>query len=310
MRIRGDNQRTRGTTATKAPATVRRGSGRDRQTLPNFLIIGAMKGGTTSLYHYLKAHPQVFMPETKELHFFVDEKNFRRGTGWYERQFHNAGNAVAVGEASPDYAKYPLHRGVPERIAALIPGVRLIYVMRDPVERIRSHYLHDVACGRERRPIGEAVSGNEHYLAPSRYSLQIDQYLEQFPPEQLLLVTSDCLRNDRPAAMRRVHDFIGVNSDWSTPVQDLEFNSTDQKTTPGPLLRAARHIPGGARLRLLAPQQVKTAERLLGRTRHRLDTHAVSMPEALARELIDELTPDLARLRGHMDDDFDAWGLL
>jgi hypothetical protein len=278
--------------------------------LPNFLIIGAMKGGTTSLYSYLRAHPEIFMPPTKELHYFVAEKNLRRGAGWYRRQFRGAGDAVAVGEASTDYTKYPLFRGVPERIADLTPRVRLIYVVRNPLERIRSHYLHDVARGRERRPIGEAVSGNEHYLAPSRYAMQIEEYLKHFPREQLLLVTSEGLRNDRRATMRRVHDFIGVTSDLATPVQDREFNSAAQKTAPGRLLLAARHIPGAARLRLLAPRPVKAAERIFGTTKRPVDLQAGTMSPGLARELIGELEPDLTRLRGHMDEDFDAWGLL
>lgn len=299
-----------GRTRTNGRAMTRRTSEGGRQILPNFLIVGAMKGGTTSLYHYLRVHPEVFMPETKELHYFVAEKNLRRGIGWYERQFRNAGNAIAVGEASPDYSKYPIHRGVPERIADLIPGVRLIYVIRNPLERIRSHYLDDLARGRERRPIGEAVSGNEHYLAPSRYALQIEEYLKYFPRKRLLLMTSESLRDDRGAAMRRVHDFIGVNSDWSTPVQEREFNSTDKKTAPGPLLLAARHIPGAARLRLLAPRQVKAAERIFGTTKRPVNMEAGTIPMELERELIGELSPDLTRLRSHMNDDFDAWGLL
>lgn len=277
--------------------------------LPNFLVIGTMKGGTTSLHSYLSAHPDVFMPQAKELHYFVAEKNLSRGLGWYERQFRPAGNAVAVGEASPDYSKYPIHRGVPERIATLIPGVRLIYVIRNPLERIRSHYLHDVARGRERRPIDEAVPGNEHFLAPSRYALQIEAYLEHFPREQLLLVTSDALRDDRQTTMRSVHEFIGVTSDWSTPGQDRELNTAAGKTTPGVLLRAARHVPGATQLRLRAPRQVMAVEQLLRTSKRPVDTAASTMSEELERELLRELAPDLTRLRSHMDPDFDAWGL-
>ncbi len=283
---------------------------RGGRTLPTFLVIGAMKGGTTSLYHYLKSHPDVFMSSTKELHYFVAEKNLRRGIRWYERQFRGAGDAVAVGEASPDYSKFPLHDGVPERIAAVVPDVRLVYVMRNPLERIRSHYLHDLACGRERRPLAEAVVGNDHYLAPSRYALQVERYLEHFPREQLLLVTSEALREDRRAVLHRVLDFIGVDDDLSVPVHDLEFNGTDQKTAPGVLLRAARHVPGGARLRLLAPRQVKAAERLLGRTNRPIDRQAASMSEELVETIMADLGPDLVRLRGHLDDPFDGWGLL
>ena len=279
-------------------------------SLPTFLIIGTMKGGTTSLYHYLSVHPEVFMSETKELHYFVAEKNLSRGIGWYHQQFSAAGDARAVGEASPDYTKYPLYQGVPERIASLIPSARLIYVVRNPLARIRSHYLHDVARGRERRPIGEAVPGNEHYLAPSRYALQIERYLEHFSREQLLVVTSESLRHDRPAVMRRVHDFIDVTPDLPAPVADLEFNQTDRKSAPGLLLRTARHVPGTARLRLLAPRQVMAAERLLGTTRRPIDLESAAMSEGLTRQVLDELEPDLARLRAHVGEGFDAWGLL
>src|SRR3954447_530769 len=101
--------------------------------LPNFVIIGTMKGGTTSLYHYLRHHPQVFMTETKELHYFVADKNLSRGLDWYERNFAGAGDAVAVGEASPDYTKYPIHADVPKRMADVMPWARLVYVIRNPV---------------------------------------------------------------------------------------------------------------------------------------------------------------------------------
>ena len=73
--------------------------------LPNFLVIGAAKAGTTSLYHYLRGHPQVFMSERKELNFFVENDGWVKGTSWYERQFEGAGDAVAVGEATPNNTK-------------------------------------------------------------------------------------------------------------------------------------------------------------------------------------------------------------
>jgi Sulfotransferase domain len=277
--------------------------------LPTFLVIGTMKGGTTSIYHYLSGHPQVFMSATKELHYFVAEKNLARGQGWYERNFRDSGGVPAVGEASPDYTKYPIFRGVPERIARTVPAVKLLYVIRNPLERIRSHYLHDVARGRERRPISEAVPGNLHYLAPSRYALQIEQYLEHFPREQLLIITSEALRSDRRATMRRVHDFLGVDAEWSAPTQQREFNGIATKTAPGPLLRAARQLPGASRLRLLAPGAVTAAERLLHTTRRPVDVRAGAMSDELQRRLIDELAPDLERLPGHLGEDFEAWGL-
>ena len=278
--------------------------------LPNFVIIGTMKGGTTSLYHYLRQHPQVFMSETKELHYFVAEKNLSRGQAWYERQFAAADGALAVGEASPDYTKYPEYLGVPQRLARVVPGARLVYVVRDPVARIRSHYLHDVARGRERRPLTEAVPGNEHYLAPSRYAAQIEQYLEHFPRERLLVVVSEDLRDDRAATLQRVHRFLGVDPDWSAPEQEREYNTAGSKAAPSLLMRAARRVPGASRLRLLAPARVEALERRLGRSRRALDTAAAELPEDLRRSLVAELTPDLHRLRRYMPEGFGLWGLV
>ena len=278
--------------------------------LPTFLIIGTMKGGTTSLYNYLSGHPQVFMSATKELHYFVADKNLVRGQRWYERNFRDTDGAISVGEASPDYTKYPIYPGVPARIANTMPGVKLLYVIRNPLDRIRSHYLHDVARGRERRPMSEAVPANLHYLAPSRYALQIEQYLEHFPREQMLVITSEALRSDRGATMRRVHEFLGVDAEWSAPVQQKEFNSIAAKSAPSPLLLAARRLPGASTLRLRAPGPVAVAERLLRGPRRPVDVEAATMSEEMQRRLIDELTPDLERLRGHLGHGFDAWGLL
>jgi hypothetical protein len=104
------------------------------RTLPTFIVIGAMKAGTTSLYHYLREHPQIFMPKAKELDFFAVETTWRRGIDWYAEQFAGAGgDEIARGEASTAYSKYPHYPNVPERIARAIPGCQLIYVVRLPL---------------------------------------------------------------------------------------------------------------------------------------------------------------------------------
>ena len=94
--------------------------------LPNFLIIGATTAGTTSLSTYLSRHPQVFMLIGKQLHFFADVKVWSRGSSWYASHFAASGDAIAVGQGSTDCTKYPIHQGVAERMASLLPGVELI----------------------------------------------------------------------------------------------------------------------------------------------------------------------------------------
>ena len=96
--------------------------------LPNFLIIGTMKGGTTSLYKYLRGHPQVFMAEKKELDYFSTGIDGGLSCDWYGGWFQGADGARAVGEASTGYTKFPTHRDVAARVAALLPDVRLIYL--------------------------------------------------------------------------------------------------------------------------------------------------------------------------------------
>src|SRR5207244_732601 len=108
--------------------------------LPNFLMIGSMKAGTTSLYEYLRTHPQVFMSERKELDYFTTGIDRGLDRDWYEGCFERADGARAVGEASTGYTKFPTHRDVAARVAALLPDVRLIYMIRNPIERMRSQW--------------------------------------------------------------------------------------------------------------------------------------------------------------------------
>jgi hypothetical protein len=194
---------------------------------PTFLVIGAMKAGTTSLHRYLAAHPQVFAAPDKELNFFVEELNWSRGWSWYEAQFSDAGSALAVGESSPSYSSYPWRQGVPERIAAALPDVRLIYLLRHPVDRLQSQYFHR-AVKEERRPPEEAVF-DDRYLGKSLYAQQVQCYLEYFDRGNLLLVGSEDLSERRVETMARVFSFVGVNPEWRGEVLGQEYHRTQAK---------------------------------------------------------------------------------
>jgi Sulfotransferase domain len=270
--------------------------------LPNFLLIGAAKAGTTSLYHYLRVHPQVFMSQTKELNFFVENDGWVKGTSWYERQFDAAAGAVAVGEASPNYTKYPLFPGVPERIAKLIPEARLIYLVRHPVERFRSGYLDEVRRGRQHNPIESTLASNPGYLAASRYAMQIEQYLQYFPRDQLLVITSEDLKRRRAAIMRVVHSFLGVD-DLTPPTLDDEFNRTEGQRMLRPLARRVRRLPGARAVARLAPGPSKW----IG-TRP-MDPDRAELSAAFERRLRALLRDDVRQLRGYLGEDFDGWGI-
>lgn len=276
--------------------------------LPNFLVIGAMKSGTDSLYRYLRAHPQVFMPDTKEPHYFIEELNWSRGRDWYESLFDAAVGAAAVGEASTTYSKYPTHQGVPERIAAVLPDVRLIYLVRHPIDRIRSQYLHEVLVRAERDPIERALLHQPRYLDYSRYFLQISQYLEFFPPEQLLVITSESLRHSRRDTLRRVFSFLEIDPSWDGEALLREYHHSAEKRVARPLVSRLQRWGAYRAISTLIPTVVKDWSRPL-MTRG-IDPGEAFISDALTHDLEMTLRDDIVSLREFLGPQFDAWGIL
>lgn len=275
------------------------------ERFPNFMIIGAMKSGTTSLYRYLSDHPQIFMSETKELDFFVAEKNWPLGPEWYAANFADAGDAVAVGEASTNYSKHPAFAGVPQRIASMLPDVRLIYVVRHPIERMRSQYL--MMFDREREPFEHALLRNPHYLNLSRYAMQIERYLERFPREQLLVIPSEDLLTNRRETLRKVHVFLGVDPSLVPPSVDTEFYRSSEWKIRNPLAWKVRSIPGSYRVYHVLPEGVKRVYRRVAvKDVSRIDA---TIRDELRSRLEDALRDDVRRLYAYMDAGFDGWGI-
>jgi Sulfotransferase domain len=284
--------------------------------LPNFLLIGAMKAGTTSMYHYLRAHPQVYMPTFKAPEFFAGKALSKRGVDWYRRQFADVGpDAVAIGEASNVYTKFPHYPGVPARIAELIPDVRLLYIVRDPVARIRSHYQTRVVEGAEKLPLMEALSSNGIYLDYSRYAMQIEQYLEHFPREQLLVTTAEGLRRDRDAVVRQVYEFLGVDPEIRPDDLDREFYLSADKPgrslLPIGLKRALKtHVPSTKRFKELEANVVRRLDKVRGRSQADKAQQADAVVgDAERAYIVEALRDDVTRLRTYLDDGFDGWSI-
>jgi hypothetical protein len=222
------------------PQLARGGGSPDRRSLPKLIIPGAMKAGTTSLFAYLDGHPQLAPSREKEVHYF--DMNFHRGPGWYARQFprRQGGSAVVSPlpfESSPYYLFEPR---VPARIRAFVPDVKLVILLRDPVDRAFSHYHNNLRLGRETLSFEDAIDAEENRvdgeeerllsdpqavsLAHKRYSyLRRGLYAEQllrwqacFPEEQLLVVDAGRLFTDPRAVLAEVLAFIGVDP-WEPP---------------------------------------------------------------------------------------------
>jgi hypothetical protein len=200
--------------------------------LPDFLVLGAQKAGTTALYEYLRRHPQITGPSWKEVSFF--DRHWARGERWYRGNFPNLARTreKLVGEASPSYVFHPL---APQRVQEVVPDARLIVLVRNPVDRALSQYNHEAALGREPLPFEEALDAEEErlrgeqermaadpryfsrewwshtYQARGRYAEQLERWLAVFPREQLLILPTDDLGSDPAQAHAQVLEFLGAS---------------------------------------------------------------------------------------------------
>lgn len=215
-----------------------------------FLIVGAPKAGTTSLFEYMRTHPEIHMPAEKELYFFNVDRNYRRGWDWYERTVTRSAPPHAVcGEATTEYisgAPYldpgdtapeddatssaPLEQLIPRRIKRALPDVRLICVLRDPVRRAYSHYRMMVLNRIESRSFGDAVADltspeglvrskqvrtrSNGYVVNGEYARLLDGFLSVFPLAQLKVVFSDDLATRPAETVADVFRFVGVTGDF------------------------------------------------------------------------------------------------
>jgi Sulfotransferase domain len=235
--------------------------------LPNLIIIGAQKCGTTSLHNYLDSHPEISMSRIKEMNFFLSSSNWDRGVEWYASHFDPS--APVRGEASPNYTNLPESRDTAERIHSVVPSVKLIYLVRDPLERMASGFVHRQKLGLERRSFAEAVMDpDSHYVARSRYASQLRPFLRLFPREQILVETQERLLRDREMTLRGIFRFLEVDDGFTSPEFGRIWEQTEGKGLAYSLAaRAVVRLPesSGALPRTLRwPFQRLLRSRLLG----------------------------------------------
>jgi len=196
--------------------------------LPNLIIVGGLKCGTTSIHHYLGLHPEIHMSKPKELNFFVEELNWDLGLDWYASRFD--GRCPVRGESSPHYTNLPRFKGVPERIQRNCPDARLIYMVRDPIKRILSHWVHATGAGYETRELVSTLSEPDtSYMHRSMYWMQLQPYLELFDREQIAIVTQEELQTEREETMRRAFAFAGVDETFTSEQFDREWEKSSAK---------------------------------------------------------------------------------
>lgn len=212
-------------------------------TLPNFILIGAPKAGTTSVYHYLKQHPEIYMSPQKEPRHFSYQAGVTRFDGpgdeavekiviksWshYLSLFSETKDEKGIGEASVDYLSSPI---APKQLYQKLPHVKLIAILRDPIERAYSNFQHVVRQGREPYlDFTEALAQEEariqagwiyfwHYLDTGRYAKHLSRYFEFFPHEQIKIILFEDLVKNKHDVMKEIFSFIGVDPDFKVSMR-------------------------------------------------------------------------------------------
>lgn len=198
--------------------------------LPNLIVIGAMKCGTTSLHRYLDLHPEVHMSKMKETHYFVTEKNWHKGLAWYESHF--LADTPIRGETSPLYSMYPVYDGVPKRMHSLIPNVKLIYMVRNPLEKILSTYLHLLVEREADENIEKEFLNSKKrrfYIDTASYFSQLEQYLVYFSPEKILVVDSNDLKYTTEKTMQNIFRFLEIDDTFTSEKFRKEWHRSNAK---------------------------------------------------------------------------------
>jgi hypothetical protein len=278
--------------------------------LPNLLIIGAQKCGTTSLHAYLDLHRDVHMAAGKELDFFIEDRGWRNGADWYAAQFRD--DAPVRGEASPNYTGWPVWDGVPERAAALVPHARLVYLVRDPLARIESHYLQRRVQDGEGADIAAAI-GDVHdprnlFVARSRYATQLERWLACFAQEQVLVVCAEELRDSRRATLRAVLAHVGLDDVVDEARLAAEHHRSQDKAE---LPAGAARLRASAAGRVLEAVPARVRAPVTQRLRAALSrpVERRPLPPSLRERLAELLAPEAERLRALTGRRFEGWSL-
>jgi len=274
--------------------------------VPNLIVIGAQKCGTSSLHNYLAAHPQISMSRVKEINFFNDETRWSYGPEWYARHFEPG---EIRGESSPAYTFLPESQGTAERMHQVVPDARLIYMVRDPVERIRSNYVHMRALEEEDRPFEEAATDPDGiYVNHTRYASQLRPFIELFGRERLLIASQERLLTHRAETMRRIFAFLGVEETFVSPEFERIWGKSEGKgkvysvlaRTAGPLQRRGLFptFPRGVRWRLQKAIRADPSAR---------DSNAPNVTDDVANRVAELLSQEVAELREIAGEPFDEW---
>jgi len=248
--------------------------------LPNFLCIGASKSGTTSLFEILEQHPEIGLSSFKEPHFFDNDLNWKQGVDWYSKSYFLGLNKKVVGEFTPSYLSKDI---CPSRIKQILgSNVRFIVLLRNPIDRAYSHYLHTKRDEYEPLPFLEALKAEEErlnsfkntkddvsyarfcYLNSGMYAAHLKRYLKYFDEKQFCVILFDDFINKRKEIINEILSFLNVNSDVN-----LELNILTNQASEARSVKLKKFMKKKSVLRKLLKYMIPSLE-LRQRIRNRI----------------------------------------
>lgn len=286
-------------------------------TLPNFLIIGAPKSGTTSLYQNLKLHPQIFMPSLKEVNFFHEDRaETEEGLKYYKSLFQDVTDEMAIGEASTSYF---FQVKAPERMKAIVPQAKLIAILRRPEERIYSNYWmkrrrgnlgFDAQIGSISSHFSKLTGTPEGGFIYDFYWKSLSHYLEFFDKSQIKVTLFDDLKQDSSSLYRNLCEFLGVDAALlpNSPQKIYNKGGDVKNASVFKVLENMRSTYGPTLLNILPGSISEPLRQSYSKVRESLMTDSTPpMPEDVRDLLMEIHKADLQKLQEFLDRDLSVW---
>lgn len=285
-------------------------------TLPNFMIIGVAKAGTTSLFHYLDQHPQVFMCPMKGTNFFgyedardwrwADEgeaplmRNFKvRTFAEYEASFAGATDEIAIGEASPQYFRCP---NAAKRIHECIPGVKLVASLRNPANRAFSGFLMRTRRGEAVQEVHKDLAPDSTHVKEGFYYRRLKRYFDIFPKEQMKIFLFEEFKTDPARIVADLFDFLGVDTSF---VPDTTVTHNPAAVPKIRFLNRLLYHPVFIRtVKAVLPESLHGVAKQVQRQNLRA---APEFPSDLRTDLLNHYREDILKLEALLDRDLSIW---
>jgi hypothetical protein len=271
----------------------------------DFIIIGSMKAATTTLHTWLAAQPEIHMASVKEPSFFSYPDNWSRGYAWYQRLYTGSKPGQLLGEASTSYTFPEYGETAATRIADHHPDVRLIFLVRDPVDRLRSHYRHEVQRAREHRTLIEALQDpNNQYVRRSCYYSTLSPYIERFDREQIEVIRTESLTSPGGEGWRQTLDHLDLahRASPGTP-----HNQTEDKPQFTPSMLRLWESGWYDKLKRLPKPLRRLARPMLTRSGSSYESQLEESNSDVDPELIEPMWADVRRLEEWLGVEESLW---